>query len=60
MTFLRYYKVWWPYATLFEYFIFLLHYIHSYNHSLITFAEALLHEILCRRLTTARLYTATF
>jgi hypothetical protein len=36
-------KVWWPYATLFVYFIFLLQYIHSYNHSLITFAEALLH-----------------
>jgi hypothetical protein len=36
-------KVWWPYATLFVYFIFLLQYIHSYNHSLITFVEALLH-----------------
>ena len=28
---------------LYIFFIFLLHYIHSYNHSLITFAEALLH-----------------
>jgi hypothetical protein len=37
-------KVWWPYATLFVYFfIFLLQYIHLYNHSNITFAEVLLH-----------------
>ncbi len=27
-------KVWWPYATLLYIFIFLLQYIHSYNHSL--------------------------
>jgi hypothetical protein len=33
-------KVWWPYATLFVY---LLFYYNTYNHLLITFAEALLH-----------------
>ncbi len=36
-------KVWWPHATLFVFFIFLLQYIHSYNYSRITIAEALLH-----------------
>ncbi len=29
--------------SLYVFFIFLLQYVHSYNHSLITFAEALLH-----------------
>jgi hypothetical protein len=40
-------KVWWPYATLFVFLFFYFSvvtiHIHSYNHSFITFAEALLH-----------------